>query len=150
MAFFALQSFAVADFYKWEDEEGNIHITDYRPPGRNIKILEVRKDEDIPKDICIRPIKDNTSQQSSEQNKSVRNEDNEVILYATSWCPSCTRARNFFNSRNIDFTEYDVEKDREAAQKFRQLNKQGGVPFVIINGQSILGYSESAYNSALR
>jgi Domain of unknown function (DUF4124) len=84
MVFFVLQSFAVADFYKWEDEAGNIHITDYHPPVKNAKILEVRRDEDIPKDFCIRPAKEQTSKQSSDKNQAARNEDNEVILYTTS------------------------------------------------------------------
>jgi len=146
---FALQSFAVADFYKWEDEEGNIHITDYPPPVKNAKNIEVQKKEDIPKDIFIRPGLEEKGSDSDKQKTDVRR-DHEVILYTTSWCPYCTKARNYFTSRNIPFTEYDVERDREAALRKKELDPKEGVPFAIINGNSIHGYSESAYERALR
>ena len=29
-----------------------------------------------------------------------------VELYTTSWCPYCKKARDFFRSRGISFTEY--------------------------------------------
>ncbi len=40
--------FAQADFYKWEDEEGNIHITDYPPPSKSVKILRFIKQNPMP------------------------------------------------------------------------------------------------------
>ncbi|HVO82845.1 MAG TPA: glutaredoxin family protein [Syntrophobacteria bacterium] len=73
-----------------------------------------------------------------------------VELYTTSWCPYCTKARDFFRSRGVPFTEYDVEKDKEAAQRYRQMNSRGGVPFVVIDGQRIAGFSEAAYEKALK
>jgi len=152
IVFFALQSLAVADFYKWEDEAGNIHITDYPPPVKNAKNIEVRKEGEIFKDICIRPSREEkaSEQSSSEKNTSGQNQNHEVILYTTSWCPYCTKARDFFTARNIDFTEYDIEKDRDAAERKNELDPKGGVPFAIINGNSIHGYSESAYKRALQ
>ncbi len=74
----------------------------------------------------------------------------EVILFGTSWCPYCRKARDFFRARGIDFIEYDIEKDREAAIRKKELDTKGGVPFAIINGRSIHGYSESAYEKALQ
>ncbi len=31
------------DFYKWEDEEGNLHITDYPPPTKAAKKVKVHQ-----------------------------------------------------------------------------------------------------------
>ena len=42
------------------------------------------------------------------------------------------------------------EKDRAAAARKRELDPKRGVPFAIINGRLIHGYSESAYERALR
>jgi glutaredoxin len=75
---------------------------------------------------------------------------NEVILYTTSWCPYCKKAKEFFKSRNIYFTEYDIEKDRDAAERKKRLDSKSGVPFAIVNGQQIHGYSPSAYERALQ
>ena len=145
--FFALQGAALADFYTWEDDEGNVHITDYPPPARFAKKAKVRKDADIPKDICIRPERE---QGATDERRAVADKNHEVVLYTTSWCPYCTKARNFFLSRNIPFTEYDVEKDRDAAARKRELDPKGGVPFAIINGRPIHGYSENSYERALQ
>jgi glutaredoxin len=150
---FLIQGIAIADFYTWEDENGNIQITDYPPPTKSVKNIKVHKNDTDSSDNSISPkeSKKNEPKKISSQNSNIKPAENhDIVLYTTSWCPSCKKARNFFISRNIPFTEYDVEKDNNAAQMFKQLNNRGGVPFAIINGQSILGYSESAYESALQ
>jgi glutaredoxin-like YruB-family protein len=72
-----------------------------------------------------------------------------VELYTTSWCPYCERARDFFRAKGISFTEYDVDKDRDAARRMLQLDSRGGVPFVVIDGRGIRGFSRAAYERAL-
>ena len=74
---------------------------------------------------------------------------NEVELFTTSWCRYCKDAKKFFESRGIAYAEYDVEKDQAAARRFKKLNKRGGVPFALINGQSISGFRKSVYEAAL-
>lgn len=69
-----------------------------------------------------------------------------VEMYGTSWCGYCKKARSFFVGRKIPFIEYDVEKDEQAYRRFRQMNPQGGVPFVLIGGKyGVSGYQEKAY-----
>ena len=72
-----------------------------------------------------------------------------VELYITSWCPYCQKAMSFFQSRGILFTVYDVEKDQDAARRKSQLDSRRGVPFAIVNGIQIHGFSEQAYQRAL-
>lgn len=73
-----------------------------------------------------------------------------VELYSTSWCTYCQKARQFFRERGISFTEYDIEKDPDAAYRKQQLDSAGrGVPFAVINGHRIHGYSEPLYLQAL-
>lgn len=72
-----------------------------------------------------------------------------VVMYSTSWCGYCKMARNFFKSRKIEFVDYDIEKDRDAYDRFRAINPQGGVPTVVIGKKIVLGYSEDAYKTAL-
>lgn len=43
--FFLFQGIAFADYYKWEDEQGTIHITDYPPPTEAVKDSKVHKYE---------------------------------------------------------------------------------------------------------
>ncbi|HYA13588.1 MAG TPA: glutaredoxin family protein [Syntrophales bacterium] len=137
-----------AEMYRWVDENGEIQITDSPPP--NIKSAgEVKIYRDIPQDSRdTEPLSDVKKQESKLSIETKKNP--EVILYGTSWCPYCRKARDFFRSRGIDFIDYDIEKDKEAAIRKKELDPRGGVPFVIINGRSIHGYSESDYERALQ
>ena len=72
-----------------------------------------------------------------------------VELYSTNWCGYCKKARLFFRNRGIRFVEYDIEKDLNAAYRKMQLDSGRGVPFAVINGQKISGYSEVRYIQAL-
>ncbi|HVO66742.1 MAG TPA: glutaredoxin family protein [Syntrophales bacterium] len=138
---------STAEMYRWVDENGEIQITDSPPP--NIKSPgEVKIYRDIPQDRNTEPVSDVKKQESKPAIETKKNP--EVILYGTSWCPYCRKARDFFRSRGIDFIEYDIEKDKEAAIRKKELDSRSGVPFVIINGRQIRGYSESAYERALQ
>jgi glutaredoxin len=73
----------------------------------------------------------------------------EVEIYITDWCPYCAKAIKFLETNGINYVVYDVEKDREAAQRKKELSGRKGVPFAIINGKKIYGYSEASYSKAL-
>ena len=34
-----------------------------------------------------------------------------VLIYSTRICPYCVRAKNFFNKKNIDYTEIMIDQD---------------------------------------
>ena len=73
-----------------------------------------------------------------------------VEIFVTSWCTYCHKAKAFFRSKGIEFTEYNVEKDEAAAQRMASLTQSRAVPFVIIDGRMIQGYSAGAYERALK
>jgi len=43
----------------------------------------------------------------------------DVVMYCTSWCPACRRARVFFQDNNVRYKEIDIARDRQAAQRVR-------------------------------
>ena len=73
-----------------------------------------------------------------------------VEIYVTSWCAYCHAAKKYFRSRGIEFTVYDIEKDSDAARRMMAMTNRRAVPFVVINGHGIQGYSEQAYELALQ
>jgi len=144
---FMLTGVASADFYKWEDEEGNLHITDYPPPTKSAKKIKIHETDanagttlprSSPKAVAPSPV-------SSPSEAAKPRTAHEVILYTTSWCPYCKMAKAYFESRGVPYTDYDIEKDSEAAAKKKQMSS-GGVPFAIVNGEHISGYSPAAYD----
>ena len=68
-----------------------------------------------------------------------------IIMYSTSWCGVCTRARSFMKKNGVAFVEKDVEKDRQAAAELAKKKRaQGinsnGVPVFDISGKLLPGF----------
>ncbi len=143
-----LSSTAAAEMYKWVDDKGEMHISDSPPPAAKspgeIKVYKDSQGDSL--DTAPAPVKKKEESRPAFERKKKA----DVVLYTTSWCPYCRKARDYLRSRGIDFTEYDIEKDKEAAIRKKQLDNRGGVPFAIINGRSIRGFSASAYERALQ
>ena len=125
--FFANQ--AIADIYKWVDQNGVIHFSDSPPTsGQNV---ETKKTTNYPK------------------REGKRNYTNKVEIYTTSWCRYCKKAIAFLQSNRIKFKQYDIEKDSKAAAMMKALGGTGGVPSAIINGKQVYGFSTKKYKQAL-
>lgn len=66
-----------------------------------------------------------------------------VILYATSWCGYCRKARALLKDLDIEFVEKDIERDRVAAREMAQkAGGRSGVPVLDIGGHIVRGYSD--------
>jgi len=66
-----------------------------------------------------------------------------------SWCHYCKQAKAYFDARGVPHTDYDIEKDSEAAAGKKPLGGNG-VPFAVVDCQNIICYAPQAYDSALR
>jgi glutaredoxin 3 len=76
--------------------------------------------------------------------------DIDVILYTTSWCPYCSKARDLLKSMGVSLTEYDIEADRSKREEM--LKKSGGsrgVPFTDVEGIMIRGYNPGEIKRAI-
>ncbi len=74
---------------------------------------------------------------------------NKVEIYTAVWCGACKKAKQWLRAKNIPFQEYDVEKNSNAALRMQKLGGGGGIPFAVINGTTIEGFSAHRYSSAL-
>lgn len=45
-----------------------------------------------------------------------------VEIYITDRCPYCARAVKFLQANQLPFVAYDIEKDREAAKRYKELS----------------------------
>lgn len=73
-----------------------------------------------------------------------------VEVYGTKWCPYCQAAVKFFRSRGVPVVEYDVETDQAAAKRKETLDPKPGVPYTVIDGHGIHGYSAPLYEKLLK
>ena len=72
-----------------------------------------------------------------------------VELYVTDWCPYCKKAINFFTSKGITPQIFNIEKDPIALKRKNLLDPEPGVPFAVIDGTPVHGFSESYYQLIL-
>ena len=71
-----------------------------------------------------------------------------VTVYGAQWCSVCTNLKGFLTENNIPFTEYDIDHDDAAYQRFKKLGGQG-IPLSVAKGQVVHGYNPGAIVKAL-
>ena len=149
----------VGDIYKWEDENGVMHYTDTAPSDESEWQQEGTSSRDG-QGNSNNPLRNYDPEVVSEILNELKDDDETaeedtkrelvVELYVTSLCQYCQKAKAFFNSRGIKFIEYNIEEDRKAAERLISLTESNAVPFAVINGHHVKGYSASAYIRAMR
>ncbi len=149
---------AIADLYKWVDENGVTHFSDVRPPDEQqavtIKTPKnkpiTQKPASVKTQVTVNPYARTNSRKAVGGNKPEKqNSPSLVKIFTTSWCKYCKQAIAFLNSNHIEFQQFDIEKERGAAAMMYSFGGTGGVPFALIKGQKVYGYSAETYKKAL-
>jgi glutaredoxin 3 len=69
----------------------------------------------------------------------------EVLMYSTSWCGFCERARALLRRKGVEFRE--IKLDKTPGERETMMNRSGGrrsVPQIFIGDRHIGGYDELA------
>ena len=112
--------------------------------------LQARREARRELDALERELKDRqerAARESSATSRRAASPDADVILYGTSWCGYCKKARAWLTERGVRFTDKDVEKDAGAAEelsrkKAKQQLRHGGVPVIDVRGTLVLGFDQ--------
>jgi glutaredoxin len=72
-----------------------------------------------------------------------------ITMYSTSWCGVCSSARTYMLSKDIPFTELDVEHDPAAHDRAKELNPRGSVPTIAIDDEILIGFGAAALESRI-
>ena len=59
------------------------------------------------------------------------------------------RAKQFLKENNIDFQDYDVSSDQQAAEEMIRISGQMGVPVLDIEGEIIVGFDKERIKQVL-
>jgi glutaredoxin 3 len=62
-----------------------------------------------------------------------------VVMYATGWCPYCTRARALLQEKGVDFEEIDVDARPEARAEMMARSGRRTVPQIFIGATHVGG-----------
>jgi len=67
-----------------------------------------------------------------------------VVMYSTSWCPYCERARRLLASKGAAFEEIDVESAPEKRTEMIQRSGRRSVPQIFIGDHHVGGSDDLA------
>ena len=71
-----------------------------------------------------------------------------VVLFATTTCPYCARARSLLDAMKVDRVVYDIDTSEPARTLYAQLHANS-VPVLVTAGLRITGFDEAAYRTKL-
>jgi glutaredoxin 3 len=65
-----------------------------------------------------------------------------ILMYSTTWCGYCVRAKALLEKRGLDYEEVVMDDDPAFRQKMLELTGRWTVPQIFIDGEPIGGYTE--------
>jgi glutaredoxin len=133
----AAGSSAAQTIYRWTDEQGRVQYSNEPPANARTRPVADRINS------IAAPAQ--VSQSAAPPGKAAY-EPGPVVMYSTSWCGYCAKARAYFASKRIRYQEYDIEKSAAANAEFKRLGGRG-VPLILHGGQSMSGFSQQSFEA---
>ncbi len=62
-----------------------------------------------------------------------------VVIYSKSWCPFCVQAKRLLQSKKVDFTEIDVEREPAKMQEMMKNSGRRTVPQIWVGDTHVGG-----------
>ncbi len=125
------------ELYKWVDENGKVHYGD--SPPKNAELRKITGEVSSFRSVSVEPFVYDPGLITQ------RRISKTVVMYSTSWCGNCKKAKRHFRNNNISFREYDIEKNEQAAREFRAL-KGRGVPVILIGDRRMNGFDTGTFD----
>ncbi len=127
------------ELYKWVDSNGTIHYGD-KPP-KKAELKQITGNISSFKAVHVESFKYDPDLVTAGKKTNGK----PVIMYSTSWCGYCKKARQHFKRNNIPYQEHDIEKSKKAAQDYKKL-KGRGVPIILIGKRRMNGFRAETFD----
>ena len=72
----------------------------------------------------------------------------DIKIYTSNTCVFCKAAKQYFNEKGIEFTELNVDKNKDAVDYLVSKGYRG-VPVINIDGEDIVGFDKEAIEAKL-
>ena len=125
---------ASAEIYKWTDAAGKVHFSDQKP--QDAKTESVR--------LKINSYTHVTYELSAPAATAVAPAAGNVVMYSTTWCGYCKKARAYFAANNIPYTDYDIEHSAAARRQYDAFGGRG-VPVIFVGQARMNGFSSQVF-----
>jgi glutaredoxin len=118
------------EIYKWVDSTGKIHFGDTKPETLKAETIDIN---------IINSIK------SVKYESSHINIGKKVIIYTTSRCGYCKKAKRHFKEKGIRYKEMNIENSKNAKRQFEKM-KGTGVPIILVGNKRMNGFSKAGFD----
>ncbi|MFT4564270.1 MAG: glutaredoxin [Gammaproteobacteria bacterium] len=136
---FVTAAAAAAGIHKWTDAEGRMHFGDRPPEGANSTTVEVKVNS-----YATPSIEGLAAVVGNREDKKRSKKSSSVILYSTSWCKVCVRAKQYFGDHEVSYKEYDIEQSDKGKKDFARLGGSG-VPVILVGNRRLNGFSAASF-----
>lgn len=73
-----------------------------------------------------------------------------VEIYSTTRCPYCVMAKDYFEAKGVEYTDYNVESDMEKAREMiERTGGEQGVPMIFIDDVLVKGFNRPQIDALL-
>jgi glutaredoxin-like YruB-family protein len=146
-------SVAGAEMYQWVDEKGVVTFKDTPPPSsKKHKRVKTYRDDDFTPAPPYQPppkIRKEPTTPLQSSNPVKKRFAGTVEIYVTDWCGYCKKAEKYLKNNGIPYVAYDIEKDKAAEQRHKDLGGRG-VPLIIIGSNKMSGFNPDTLEYYLR
>ena len=133
----AAASAAAQPIYRWTDDKGRVQYGAQPPPNAKARPVEDRINS-YTGPVLVQP--------APAASRSVSAPSGMVVMYSTSWCGYCKKARAYFDRNRIRYVEHDVEKSEAAHAEYKRLGGRG-VPLIAYEGRLMTGFDERSFEA---
>lgn len=74
----------------------------------------------------------------------------QITIYTTPTCGFCHMAKEYFKSKDVEYSEKDVTTDVEAQKEMIDKSQQMGVPVIDMGGKIVVGFDRPRIEAILR
>ena len=125
-----------AEVFRWVDDQGRVQLGDRPPANVNAQSLDLH-------------INTYSPPERSEARPAVASSVKPVVVYSTTWCGACKKAKSYLQARNIPYTEFDVERSEQGRRDYKRLDGKG-VPLILVGESRMTGFSQSLFDQLYR
>lgn len=134
---------AYANIYKWTDKNGKVHYSDQPPVQKDVQIIdanELASRYSSYKQVSIESVPFNVAKHHNL---------GKLVIYTTTHCPYCTKARKHFAKHNIAYKEKNIETSEKYANEFKRFGGKG-VPVLFWGKNKMNGFSVKGFEAFYR
>jgi glutaredoxin len=125
------------EIYKWIGADGRTQFSDHPPQRLEVETVDIR----INTYTGPPTVSSNGLYKTPDESKARK----KVIIYTTTWCGVCKKAKSYFKAHDIPYQEYDVESSEKGRRDYKKL-KGRGVPIILVGNRRMNGFGAKNFN----